>query len=47
MSDRQVMDAVERILDARTELQRREVAPGDILVILGCALGTMLAGGSR
>jgi hypothetical protein len=39
------MEAVERVLDARTELQRREVASGDILVIIGCALGTMLAGG--
>lgn len=46
-SDRQVMEAVDLILLARTELQRREVPGGEIVVIVGCALGTLLAGSGQ
>lgn len=39
-----VSDIVDVILEAREEFTDRGVSPGDALVIVGCALGTMLGG---
>jgi hypothetical protein len=41
----QIRQVVEVALHAREALVARGMAPGDALVMSGCALGTMLCGG--
>jgi len=45
MSDVDVTTAVQRVLDARAELERRKgVSAGDALIMSGLALGVLLSG---
>jgi hypothetical protein len=41
----QIMTTVDQILAAREELLARGLPAGDVLVIVGCALGVQLSGG--
>lgn len=42
----QIIDTVDVLIETQEELERRGMHPGAVLVVIGCALGTML-GASR
>ena len=41
----QIQQDVDDLLAYRAELLARGVPPGDVLVVIGCALGVRIAGG--
>jgi len=46
ISATQIVQDIEDLLSYRDQLLSRGVPPGDVMVIIGCALGIRIAGGS-
>ena len=41
----QIQQDVDDLLASRAELLGRDLPPGDVMVMIGCALGVRMAGG--